>query len=153
MFVLHGSDLLMLNPHFFFFLRVRIRTCFFGPPYSGAHENPRDTECIPRPQTSSVCSYKQGSASNSPPLSRWERATHPQHTNVTLYLTDSPSPPLSVFCLDAWVNVSLPKNSVSPSLSVCSDISVSTRHRHLVVHRSKKLRIHTEGINTRKDLY
>lgn len=34
-------------------------------------------ECLLRPQMSSVCSYKQGSASNSRPLSQWERTTHP----------------------------------------------------------------------------
>lgn len=51
------------------------------------------------PQTSSVCSYKQGSPCNSPPRSQWERSAHPQHRDVTLHLTDSPS---LVFSLSIW---------------------------------------------------
>lgn len=69
-------------------------------------------ECLLRPQTSSVCSYNQGSASNSPPLSQWERTTHPQHTDVTLDLTDSPSPMFLFLsgcpslCFTAYISVS-----------------------------------------------
>lgn len=122
---------------------------FKDPNTSKAHTLPKkhmsetlNTSSPRGPKTSSVRSYKPGSPSNSLPRSQWERSAHPQHRDVTLHLTDSPSLVFSSVYLAARVYVSLPKNSVSRSVSVRADISVRAENLHLVTQANQKTCVH-----------